>query len=323
MDVSPPPRLLDQVRRELRTRHYSLRTEKSYIGWIRRFILFHRKRHPREMGGPEVEAFLSHLAVNRNVAAATQNQALNAILFLYREILGIDLPWLHNVRRAKKPKRLPTVLTRDEVRAVLAQLEGTPWMIASLLYGGGLRLSECLRLRVKDVDFAMRSITVRDGKGAKDRVTVLPDAVVGPLEAHLDKVRVIHELDLAKGLGRVYLPFALARKYPGAASSWAWQLVFPAPGYARDPVTDSSVKFHLHEKSFQRRIKQAVRKAGIGKPASSHTLRHTFATHLLQDGADIRTVQELLGHKDVSTTMIYTHVAGQGASGARSPLDRS
>ncbi|MGA8260028.1 MAG: integron integrase [Arenicellales bacterium] len=321
MDVPQPPRLLEQVRRELRTRHYSFRTEKSYTGWIKRFILFHRKRHPRDMGGPEVEAFLSHLAVDRNVAAATQNQALNAILFLYREVLGIDLPWLANVRRAKKPRRLPTVLTRDEVRAVLAQLDGTPWMIASLLYGAGLRLTECLRLRVKDVDFAMRTITVRDGKGAKDRVTVLPEMVIGPLKAHLDKVRVIHELDLGKGLGRVYLPFALARKYPGAAASWAWQLVFPSPGYARDRSTGSRVKFHLHEKTFQRRIKQAVRNAGIIKPASSHTLRHTFATHLLQDGADIRTIQELLGHKDVATTMIYTHVAGRGAHGARSPLD--
>ena len=265
------------------------------------------------MGAAEIEAFLTHLAVNRNVASATQNQALNMILFLYREVLGVDLPWLANIHRAKKPKRLPTVLTRTEVRAVLAQLEGTPWLIASLLYGSGLRLAECLRLRVKDVDFAMQATTVRDGKGGKDRLTVLPKAVVSPLEAHLDKVRTIHDQDLAKGLGQVYLPFALARRYPKATTEWGWQLDFPAAGYARDPVTGTPVKFHLHEKSFQRRIRQAVRNAGITKPASSHTLRHSFATHLLQDGADIRTIRELPGHKDVTKTMIYTNVVSGAA----------
>lgn len=322
MDVSRSPRLLEQVRRQLRMRHYSFRTEKSYVSWIRRFILFHEKRHPREMGAPEVEAFRTHLAVKRNVASATQNQALNAILFLYRQVLGIELPWLDNIHRAKKPKRLPTVLTRAEIRSVLAQMEGTPWLIAGMLYGAGMRLTECLRLRVKDVDFAMRTIAVRDGKGAKDRVTLLPEAVVTPLESHLGKVRVIHDLDLAKGLGQVYLPFALARKYPAAASEWPWQLVFPASGYTPDRATGVLVKFHLHEKTFQRRIRRAVRKAGITKPASSHTLRHSVATHLLQDGADIRTIQELLGHKDVATTMIYTHVVGRGARGATSPLDR-
>lgn len=274
MDASHPPRLLDQVRQQLRTRHYSFRTEKSYIGWIRRFILFHGKRHPKEMGGPEIEAFLTHLAVNRNVASATQNQALNAILFLYREVLGVALPWLDNIHRAKKPKRLPVVLSRAEVMAILAHLEGTPWLIASLLYGAGLRLTECLRLRAKDVDFNMRTITVRSGKGAKDRVTVLPEAVITPLVDHLDKVRVIHHQDLAKGLGQVYLPFALARKYPRAATEWGWQLIFPSAGYARHQNTGKPVKYHIHEKTFQRRIKQAVHDAGITKPASSHTLRH-------------------------------------------------
>jgi integron integrase len=322
MDASRPPRLLDQVRMQLRTKQYSYRTEKSYIGWIRRFILFHGKRHPREMGAREIEAFLSHLAVNRNVASATQNQALNAILFLYRNVLEVDLPWLDNVTRAKKPKRLPTVLTRAEVRAVLAQLDGTPWLIGSLLYGSGLRLTECLRLRVKDLDFEMQAITVRDGKGSKDRVTVLPATTATPLKAHLDKVRLIHDIDLSKGSGAVYLPFALARKYPKAAMEWGWQFVFPSRGYIQDRLSGQQVKFHLHEKSFQRRIKQAVRAAGLTKPATSHTLRHSFATHLLQDGADIRTIQALLGHKDVTTTMIYTHVAGRGAQGARSPLDR-
>ena len=235
MDACRPPRLLDQVRAPLRTRHYSYRTDKSHVGWIRRFILFHGKRHPREMGATEIEAFLTHLAVNRNVASATQNQALNAILFLYREVLGVDLPWLANIRRAKKPSRLPTVLTRTEVRAVLAQLEGAPWLIASLLYGSGLRLAECCRLRVKDVDFAMQAITVRDGKGGKDRLTVLPKTVVSPLEAHLDKVHTTHDQDLAKGLGQVYLPYALARKHPGAATERGRQLGFPAAGYAKDP----------------------------------------------------------------------------------------
>ena len=315
------PRLMDRVRTKLRAGHYSHLTEKAYVVWIRRFILFHGKQHPLTLGAPHVEAFLSHLAVKRKVAAATQNQALNALLFLYRRVLEVELPWVSGVVRAKKPARLPVVLTVEEVAAVLAGLRGVHWIIGGLLYGSGLRLMECMRLRVKDVDLTARQLTVRSGKGQKDRVTVLADAMVGPLEQHLVRRRDQHRLDCSRGSGAVYLPDALGRKYPNASREWGWQFVFPA---SRDVVLlgdQRRVRWHLHEKAVQRAMYEAVRRAGITKPASCHTLRHSFATHLLQRGQDIRTIQELLGHNDVSTTMIYTHVAGIGATGTVSPLD--
>ncbi len=314
-------KLMDQVRARIRTKHYSLRTEEAYTQWIRRFILFHNKRHPLEMGKVEVEAFLSALAVERRVAASTQNQALNAILFLYREVLEKPLDWLDNVTRAKRPARLPVVLTTDEVQRLLAQLVGTRWLVVSLICGTGMRLMECLRLRVKDVDFDYRQIIVRDGKGAKDRVTMLPQSLTAPLRQHLEKVRLLHQRDIALGHGAVYLPYALDRKYPNAAREWGWQYIFPSATLSTDPRSGIVRRHHLYEKTVQRAVKLAVRNAGIVKPASVHTLRHSFATHLLETGYDIRTVQELLGHQDVSTTMIYTHVLQTGGRGARSPLD--
>jgi integron integrase len=319
--ASRQPRLLDQVRNKIRLKHYSIRTEQAYIDWIKRFILFHDKRHPNEMGAAEVEQFLSHLAVDRNVASSTQNQALSAILFLYREVLEIELPWLENVQRAKKPQRLPVVLTRDQVRTVLARLDGRNRLMANLLYGAGLRLMECLRLRVKDVDFDYHQIIVRDGKGQKDRVTMLPDRVVEPLQDHLNQVQIIHRQDLEEGFGEVYLPFALERKYPNAAREWGWQYVFPARQRSLDPRSDKTRRHHLDAKVLQRAVKNAVCSASINKPASCHTFRHSFATHLLENGYDIRTVQELLGHKDIRTTIIYTHVLNRGGHGVRSPLD--
>jgi integron integrase len=322
MAVSNHPRLLDVVRDRIRRKHYSFRTEKSYVGWIRRFIYFHEKRHPRDMGAPEIEAFLTHLAVNRRVSASTQNQALSALLFLYRQVLDVELPWLDGVERAKAPKRLPVVLTKDEVRAVLARLEGKHWLIASLLYGAGLRLLEAMRLRVKDVDFTRREIIVRNGKGAKDRITLLPESLVEPLGEHLKRVKESHSSDLSRGLGAVYMPFALARKYPNAAREWGWWYLFPATGYLNTSEFPYPFKHHLHEKSMQRAMRNAVRDSGVVKPASCHTLRHSFATHLLESGYDIRTIQELLGHKDVNTTMIYTHVLNKGGKGVCSPLDR-
>ncbi len=315
------PRLSDQVRELLRIRHYSIRTEQAYLQWIRRFILFHGKRHPREMGAPEVTAFLSHLAIRRNVAASTQNQALSAILFLYRDVLKMTLPWLDDVQRAKKPQRLPVVLTRDEVRGVLAQMQGTPWLMAALIYGSGLRLLECLRLRIKDVDFHYRQLLIRDAKGQKDRVTLLPQILVDPLQSHLARVRTLHESDLREGYGCVYLPFALAEKYPAAEREWGWQYVFPSKRRSVDPRSGAERRHHAPEDALQRAVKQAVRKSSIVKPASVHTLRHSFATHLLESGYDIRTVQELLGHADVKTTMIYTHVLNRGGRGVVSPVD--
>jgi integron integrase len=316
------PKLLDQVRARLRLKHYSLRTERAYVDWIRRFILFHGQRHPRDLDAAAVVAFLSHLAVERTVAASTQNQALSALLFLYREVLELDLPWLQGIERAKRPRRLPTVLTVREMGAVLDRMDGTLSLMARLLYGTGMRLMECVRLRVKDVDFGMRQITVRDGKGAKDRVTMLPAALAQPLAAHLERVRVLHQQDLAEGGGDVWLPDALAVKYPNAPREWGWQYVFPARALSVDPRSGQRRRHHVDEKSLQRAVKKAAREAGIVKPVSPHTFRHSFATHVLEAGYDIRTVQELLGHKDVSTTMIYTHVLNRGGQGVVSPLDR-
>jgi integron integrase len=316
-----PPRLLDLVRQAIRARHYSCRTEKAYAAWIKRYVLFHGKRHPREMGVPEVTRFLSSLAVERQVSASTQNQAFSALLFLYREVLAQPLPGLDDVVRAKRPTRLPLVLTRDEVQAVLRQLHGAPWLMASLMYGAGLRLLECLRLRVKDVDFARGELTVRDGKGQKDRITVLPARLADALRCHLERVAQQHEADLREGAGTVSLPHALVRKYPHACRDWAWQWVFPATRMYDDPATGDRGRHHLHETVLQRAFHEAVRRAGIPKPATCHTLRHSFATHLLDAGYDIRTIQELLGHSDVSTTMIYTHVLNRGGRGVRSPLD--
>lgn len=310
-----------RARLELRKRRYSPRTEGVYLSWIRRFLLFHGMRSPRGMGKQEVEAFLSHLATGQSVSAATQNQALAAILFLYRDVLAIRLDWLDDVVRAKRPKRLPVVLTRDDVNRVLVHLHGEKWIAAMLMYGAGLRLLETLRLRVKDVDFGYRQITVREGKGNRDRITVLPETVVRQLSSHLEKTRILHQEDLKKGGGYVRLPGNLSAKYPGANREWGWQWVFPARRQFRDPVTDRSFRHHLFETVLQRAVRFAVAKAGIRKPASCHTFRHSFATHLLEGGYDIRTIQELLGHRDVSTTMIYTHVLNRGGRGVRSPAD--
>lgn len=319
--TSHEPRLLDQVRELIRIRHYSIRTEQAYVQWIRRFILFHGKRHPREMGADEVTAYLSYLAMDRNVAAATQNQALNAILFLYRDVLKITLPWLDQVQRAKKPQHLPVVFTKEEVKALLAQLEGTPWLMASIIYGGGLRLMECLRLRVKDIDLQLGQLVIRDAKGQKDRVTILPRTLIDPLRTHLARVHQIHETDIQAGFGRVFLPHALEHKYPNANIEWGWQYVFPSARRSRDPRSSVERRHHAPEDALQRAVKQALRAANIIKPGSVHTLRHSFATHLLESGYDIRTVQELLGHSDVKTTMIYTHVLNRGGRGVVSPLD--
>ena len=317
------PKLLDQVREQIRLRHYSIRTEAVYLEWVKRYIRFHKYRHPQEMGGPEVEAFLSDLAVRRDVSASTQNQALSAILFLYKQVLQIELPWMDGVIRARRPQRLPVVLTREEVASVLAQLDGTLWLIASLLYGSGMRLMEVLRLRVKDVEFARLEILIRDGKGQKDRVTMMPRKLAAPLELHLQRVRALHEQDLREGYGRANLPHALARKYPNAAAEWGWQFVFPSVNRSEDPRSGGIFRHHLHEKTIQRAVRNAVRRVGLHKPATPHTLRHSFATHLLESGQDIRTVQELLGHSDVKTTQIYTHVLNRGGLGVLSPLDRA
>ena len=313
-----PPRLLDQVRDKLRVKHYSIRTEHTYITWIKRYIYFHGKIHPKDLGASDIEAFLTHLAVEGKVSASTQNLAKSSLLFLYRDVLEIQLPWLDKVTQAKTPNRLPVVLTVSEVQAVLSNLSGTHALIASLLYGGGMRLMEAVRLRVKDVDFERHEILVREGKGFKDRVTMLPEVVVAPLKAHLGKVKDLHEEDLAGGYGEVYLPFALDKKYPTAGRDWGWQYCFPSKNLSVDPRSGKMRRHHLDEKGVQRAVKQAVRDAGLVKPATPHTLRHSFATHLLQSGYDIRTVQELLGHSDVSTTMIYTHVLNKGGRGGQS-----
>lgn len=323
-EVSHPngPRLLDQVRDRCRVMHYSVRTERAYLYWIRRFIRANGKHHPRALGGPEVEAFLSTLATRDDVAASTQNQALSALLFLYREVLSIELPWMESVVRAKKPQRIPVVLSREEVDCLLALLDGQVWLMGALLYGAGMRLMECIRLRVKDVDFGRHEICVRNGKGGKDRRVPLPRRLHGRLLEQVERVRVLHAQDLREGLGEVHLPHALERKYPNAGREFGWQYVFPSMRRSVDPRTGARRRHHVDEAVLQRAVKKARAQAGIDKPATCHTLRHSFATHLLEAGHDIRTVQELLGHKDVATTQIYTHVLGRGAGGVLSPLDR-
>ncbi len=317
-----PPKLLDQVRARCRRLNYSVRTERAYVGWIRRFVLANGKRHPRELGAHEIETFLTDLAVRGNVAASTQNQALSALLFLYREVLGLDLPWMEGVTRAKRPQRLPVVLSRAEVERLLTMIDGEVWLMAALLYGSGMRLMECMRLRVKDVDFERRQITVRDGKGAKDRQVPLPDSVRDRLKMVVERVRILHAQDLAEGYGSVWLPHALSRKYPNAEREFAWQYVFPARSRSVDPRSGASRRHHVDEAVLQRAIKLARVRAGIDKPVTPHALRHSFATHLLEFGTDLRTIQTLLGHKDIATTQIYTHVLNRGAGGVLSPLDR-
>jgi integron integrase len=314
--------MLERVRDSIRTRHLAYRTEKTYLHWVRRFIWFHQLKDPRALGPDEVAAFLTSLATNNKVSASTQNQALAAVLFLYRDVLRIQLPWLADVIRAKGPERLPVVLSKSEVRSVLARLDGTLWLIAATLYGSGTRVTECLQLRVKDVELNRRELLIRDAKGQKDRITVLPETLVPHLREHLSKVRTLHEADRANGSPGVSLPFALQRKYPGASTSWPWYWVFPGKAFCQDPYSGELVRFHVHPQTVQRAVKEAIRAAGIQKLASCHTFRHCFATHLLEDGYDIRTVQELLGHADVKTTMIYTHVLNRGGRGVRSPLDK-
>lgn len=319
--MTKQPTLLEVVQQKVRVKHYSIRTEMQYLQWVKRFILFHHKRHPREMGGPEVEAFLSHLVTHGNVSSSTQNQALSALLFLYREVLGISLPWMDDVVRAKKPQRLPVVLSKQEVGKILDHMQSTHGLIARLLYGTGIRIMECCRLRVQDIDFDRGELLIRNGKGAKDRVTMLPKSLVEPLRAHLIWRKGLFDADAAKGKAEVYLPDALERKYVNAATSWAWQYVFCSGSYSVDPRSGRERRHHLDEKLVQRAVKKAVGLAGVNKPATPHTFRHSFATHLLEGGYDIRTVQELLGHSDVSTTMIYTHVLNKGGRGVSSPLD--
>ncbi len=315
------PKLIPRLREALRFRRYSLKTEKNYVHWVVRFILFHQKRHPSEMGAAEATAFLNHLANARRVSASTQNQALSALLFLDREVLRTELPWLDDMVRAKSAKRLPTVLSRSEVQSILANLTGTRWLMVSLLYGAGLRLNECLSLRVKDLDLAGGRLMVRQGKGNKDRVTLLPKSLVAPLSEHLERVKLLHDADLARGLGEAPLPLALAGKYPKMGFQWAWQFVFPSTKHCQDPYTGRTVRYHVHEKTLQRTVKDAVRRARIPKPVGCHTFRHAFATHLLEAGNNIRVVQTLMGHKDVETTMIYTHVMSSSLADVRSPAD--
>jgi integron integrase len=317
----PPTRLLDQVREQIRLRHYSIRTEQAYVSWIKRYILFHDKKHPKDMDKAEIEAFLTYLAKDLNVSSSTQNQAFNALLFLYNQVLHKSLDDKINAIRAKKPRRLPTVMTNEEAMKVVKGLSGSNKLMAKLLYGSGLRLMECLRLRVKDIDFGMNQIMVRDGKGKIDRVTLLPESAKLKLIEHLERVKTVHENDLSQGYGKVYLPYALSRKYPNANRDWGWQYIFPSKSLSKDPRTGEIRRHHIHENSLQKAVKKAVRLARIIKPVSCHTFRHSFATHLLEDGYDIRTVQELLGHKDVSTTMIYTHVLKKGGKAVRSPID--
>jgi integron integrase len=311
------PRLLDRLHEAIRVHHYSPRTEEAYVHWVKKFIYFHGKRHPAELGEAEITAFLNHLATARNVSASTQNQALSALLFLYRKVLGSDFGWLDGLVRAKRPQRVPVVLTRDEAAALLSALSGVHWLMGSVLYGTGMRLMECLRLRVKDVDFGYGQVLVRDGKGGKDRVTILPETLKEPLKEQLGRTRRLHDLDLQEGYGETHLPYALARKYPRAGFEWGWQYIFASKNRSADPEDGVIRRHHLDESVLQRAIRKATRLAGIHKPVHCHTLRHSFATHLLESGYDIRTVQELLGHSDVRTTMIYTHVLNRGGRGVR------
>jgi integron integrase len=322
-DTEPfvPGPLLDQVRHLIRLKHYSIRTEQSYLAWVRRYLLFHKNRDPKEMGSQEIEAFLTHLAMDLNVSAGTQNVAFNAVLFLYKDVLNRELTDSINAIRAKKPQRLPTVMTRDETMRIIGALPRDHQLMVKLIYGSGLRLMECMRLRIKDIDFESNHILVRDAKGMKDRVTVLPDNLKPSLREHLDRVKILHENDKANGYGRVYLPFALERKYPKASAEWGWQYVFPAKGLSIDPRSGETRRHYVNENSLQKAVKDAARLVDIAKPVSVHTFRHCFATHLLEANYDIRTVQELLGHKDVSTTMIYTHVLNKPGIAVKSPLD--
>ncbi len=315
------PKILDQVRSKIRLKHYSRRTEKTYISWIKRFIYFHNKKHPNIMGKPEIENYLTHLATKEDVAASTQNQALSAILFLYNDVLDIPMREKFRYTRAKQSQHIPVVFTKDEVKRILANLEGRDWLMGNLLYGAGLRLTECIRLRIKDIDFTARQIIVRDGKGFKDRVTMLPEKVNSEMQRQFTRVKTLHEMDLKNGFGSVYLPHALSRKYPNAQHQYIWQWVFPSHKISTDPDTGIQRRHHVSEQVLQRAIRKAIQQSGITKMGSCHTLRHSFATHLLENGYDIRTVQELLGHKDVRTTMIYTHVMNKGGMGVRSPLD--
>jgi integron integrase len=317
----PAVRLLDAVRDRIRAKHYSYLTEQAYLYWVRRFVRFHGRRHPRDLGKTEIESFLTSLAIKERVSASTQNQALAALLFLYREVLGLAFPWLDEVVRAKHPVRAPVVLTRSEVWGLLGSLNGAPWLIASLLYGSGMRVLECLQTRIKDVDLEYRSITVRDGKGQKDRVVPLAEVLLPHVTAQMERSRALFDADRAAHRPGVSLPHALSRKYPAASTSWPWQFLFPAPTFCTDPYGSGPVRHHVHPHRIQRAVSEAARRVGIAKPVSPHTLRHSFATHLLETGADIRTVQELLGHSDVKTTMIYTHVLQRGGTGTRSPLD--
>jgi integron integrase len=315
------PRLLDQVRQRIRTKHYSIRTEESYLNWIRKYIFYHNKRHPKEMGANEINEFLSSLAVKENVSASTQNQALCAIIFLYREILKIEIGEIKGIIWAKKPKRIPVVFTSKEIKEIFKHLAGPKWIMANLLYGSGLRILECLRLRIQDIDFGYKQITVRDAKGSQDRITMLPEIVISPLKEHLQKVKELHEEDLKNGYGTVYLPYAIERKYSKAIYEWNWQYFFPSKNLSIDPRSGRKQRHHIGEMVLSRAIKEAIRRAGITKRGSAHSLRHSFATHLLESGYDIRTVQELLGHKNVETTMIYTHVMNKGGKGVKSPAD--
>ena len=317
----PKSQLLNQMRDAIRRKHYSIRTEETYVDWIKKFIFYHNKKHPYKLNEKDISQFLTHLAVNKNVAASTQNQALSAILFLYKEVLQIEIKTLPNSVRAKRPAKLPVVFTSDEVGKILGHLSGVQWLMASIMYGAGLRLMVCVRLRVKDVDFGYIQITVRDGKGQKDRVTMIPQKLVQPLQEHIDKVKYLHTKDIEDGFGEVYLPFALARKYPNANRELKWQYVFPAKNRSKDPQSNNMYRHHIIESTIQKAVKQAIRNANIQKQGSCHTLRHSFATHLLENGYNIRTVQELLGHRDVRTTMIYTHVLNKGGLAVRSALD--
>ena len=314
-------KLLDQVRDVIRKKHYSLRTEQAYVDWIKRYIFFHDKRHPKDMGAPEIARFISHLATEKKVAASTQNQAFNALIFLYKQVLGIDVGDIGKTERAKRSQRLPTVMTREEVSMLLSVMKGVHQLMARLLYGCGMRLMECIRLRVQDIDFGQNQIIIRDAKGMKDRVTLLPEQIKPFLREHLEGVRTIHRQDIRSGLGEVYLPYALERKYPHASREWGWQYVFPSAKISVDPRSGKRRRHHASEDSLQRAVQKAARAVDMVKPVSPHAFRHSFATHLLEAGYDIRTVQELLGHKDVKTTMIYTHVLNKGAMGVKSPLD--